>query len=198
MIDDDLEKRRGQDTGRTGLESGMVGVESIEVARLVDSDLTEDAIGILGDIPDFNSEDGVRRYLNGKTQEYRQSEGLGREGPVRQSKAILATLYEKLASAPSEEIAAFARMQSIRCERRLSDLKERLDLLRPSIDVIERVRNLASLPHAATVFNAGFLKEAGGPIFVDKVLGPDFQEAVSGKADVLDRQLKSVTKAQKK
>jgi len=68
-------------------------------------------------------------------------------------------------------------------------------ILRPSIDVIERVRNLGSSANAARTFNAGFLEEANGPIFVDKVLGPDFVVSVEAKTDVVEKETGGVRKA---
>ena len=192
----DLDGRSEEIGGsKVEVDDNLVDIHQIEVARLVNEDLIEDAVGDLGDIPPFDHENDVRKYLNMKAEEYRQSEGLRREGPTRRSKSILATLYEKLASGSIGELVVFAQMQGIKCERRLSDLKGKLDLLQLSIDVIERVRNLGSSANAARTFNAGFLEEANGPIFVDKVLGPDFVVSVEAKTDVVEKETGGVRKA---
>ncbi len=166
----------------------LAGQPEFKIIDIIDRMRRDDAVDQFADMPSsFRTLDEVRTYLRGLASEQRRQVQTGNVSSQEGSTArnLLATMYERIAESDPAQIADFAQRQKGVCDEKLGAVKAQLDLVSPSIELIERLKGMHQWPNAHLAFDPGFLNEAQGPIFHKKVLGEDFIKATEGNLNNL-------------
>lgn len=164
-------------------EQEVAGQPEFKVIDIIDRMRRDDAVDQFVDMPtSFRTLEEVRIHLRGLATEQRRQVQTGNVSSAEGSTArnLLATMYEKIAESDPAQIIDFAQRQKGVCDEKLKAVAAQVALVRPSIELRDRLKGMHQWPNAHLAFDPGFLNEARGPIFEKKVLGEDFINATEG------------------